>query len=244
MRAPRSSARSTSIRATRPRTRSSASCCARTASSRRPKRRIAARSRRIPITRSRTTTSACCSTSTCGARPRRSSTTRLYQASLAEPNETVGRWIIDLRRRVGNGRRRARRAGGRPMRIVIAVALTLVAASAAAQQHGVAARAARRTSTISSRPSTSASRVSPSRSGLQRPRRRRRPLRRLRRIRLRLLPPPLPRLRRKPRIGPRRASWTLSIWEPRQLPAMRNCLRCSISCRGRSRTWATWSGAP
>ena len=26
-----------------------------------------------------------------------------YQASLAEPNETVGRWIIDLRRRVGNG---------------------------------------------------------------------------------------------------------------------------------------------
>jgi tetratricopeptide (TPR) repeat protein len=27
----------------------------------------------------------------------------LYQASLAEPNETVGRWIIDLKRRVGNG---------------------------------------------------------------------------------------------------------------------------------------------
>ena len=27
----------------------------------------------------------------------------LYQASLTEPNETVGRWIIDLRRRVGNG---------------------------------------------------------------------------------------------------------------------------------------------
>ena len=26
-----------------------------------------------------------------------------YQASLAEPNETVGRWIIDLRRRAGNG---------------------------------------------------------------------------------------------------------------------------------------------
>jgi tetratricopeptide (TPR) repeat protein len=26
-----------------------------------------------------------------------------YQSSLAEPNETVGRWIIDLRRRVGNG---------------------------------------------------------------------------------------------------------------------------------------------
>jgi Tfp pilus assembly protein PilF len=26
-----------------------------------------------------------------------------YQASLTEPNETVGRWIIDLRRRVGNG---------------------------------------------------------------------------------------------------------------------------------------------
>lgn len=26
-----------------------------------------------------------------------------YQASLPEPNETVGRWIIDLRRRVGNG---------------------------------------------------------------------------------------------------------------------------------------------
>jgi tetratricopeptide (TPR) repeat protein len=25
-----------------------------------------------------------------------------YQASLAEPNETVARWIIDLRRRVGN----------------------------------------------------------------------------------------------------------------------------------------------
>jgi Tfp pilus assembly protein PilF len=27
----------------------------------------------------------------------------LYQASLAEPNETVGRWIIDLRRRTGAG---------------------------------------------------------------------------------------------------------------------------------------------
>jgi len=26
-----------------------------------------------------------------------------YQASLAQPNETVARWIIDLRRRVGNG---------------------------------------------------------------------------------------------------------------------------------------------
>jgi tetratricopeptide (TPR) repeat protein len=26
-----------------------------------------------------------------------------YQATLAQPNETVGRWIIDLRRRVGNG---------------------------------------------------------------------------------------------------------------------------------------------
>jgi tetratricopeptide (TPR) repeat protein len=26
-----------------------------------------------------------------------------YQATLSEPNETVGRWIIDLRRRVGNG---------------------------------------------------------------------------------------------------------------------------------------------
>jgi Tfp pilus assembly protein PilF len=26
-----------------------------------------------------------------------------YQASLAQPNETVGRWIIDLRRRVSNG---------------------------------------------------------------------------------------------------------------------------------------------
>ena len=26
-----------------------------------------------------------------------------YQATLAEPNETVARWIIDLRRRVGNG---------------------------------------------------------------------------------------------------------------------------------------------
>jgi tetratricopeptide (TPR) repeat protein len=26
-----------------------------------------------------------------------------YQASLAEPNEAVGRWIIDLKRRVGNG---------------------------------------------------------------------------------------------------------------------------------------------
>jgi hypothetical protein len=26
----------------------------------------------------------------------------LYQSSLAEPNETVGRWIIDLRRRAGN----------------------------------------------------------------------------------------------------------------------------------------------
>ena len=26
-----------------------------------------------------------------------------YQASLTQPNETVGRWIIDLRRRVSNG---------------------------------------------------------------------------------------------------------------------------------------------
>jgi len=26
-----------------------------------------------------------------------------YQASLAQPDETVGRWIIDLRRRAGNG---------------------------------------------------------------------------------------------------------------------------------------------
>ena len=26
-----------------------------------------------------------------------------YQASLDEPNETVARWIVDLRRRVGNG---------------------------------------------------------------------------------------------------------------------------------------------
>jgi Tfp pilus assembly protein PilF len=26
-----------------------------------------------------------------------------YQASLAQPNETVGRWIVDLRRRAGNG---------------------------------------------------------------------------------------------------------------------------------------------
>jgi Tfp pilus assembly protein PilF len=26
-----------------------------------------------------------------------------YQATLSQPNETVGRWIIDLRRRVGNG---------------------------------------------------------------------------------------------------------------------------------------------
>ena len=26
-----------------------------------------------------------------------------YQSSLTEPNETVARWIIDLRRRVGNG---------------------------------------------------------------------------------------------------------------------------------------------
>ena len=42
-----------------------------------------------------------------------------YQASLTEPNETVGRWIIDLRRRVGNGERRASRAGGRPMKIAI-----------------------------------------------------------------------------------------------------------------------------
>jgi hypothetical protein len=26
-----------------------------------------------------------------------------YQSTLAQPNETVARWIIDLRRRVGNG---------------------------------------------------------------------------------------------------------------------------------------------
>ncbi len=35
-----------------------------------------------------------------------------YQASLAEPNETVGRWIIDLRRRVGNDGDAARVAQG------------------------------------------------------------------------------------------------------------------------------------
>jgi tetratricopeptide (TPR) repeat protein len=32
----------------------------------------------------------------------------LYQSSLAEPDQTVGRWIIDLRRRVGNGADAAR----------------------------------------------------------------------------------------------------------------------------------------
>jgi tetratricopeptide (TPR) repeat protein len=32
----------------------------------------------------------------------------IYQQSLAEPDETVGRWIIDLRRRVGNGEDAAR----------------------------------------------------------------------------------------------------------------------------------------
>ena len=35
-----------------------------------------------------------------------------YQASLAQPNETVARWIIDLRRRVGNGGDAARVAQG------------------------------------------------------------------------------------------------------------------------------------
>jgi hypothetical protein len=35
-----------------------------------------------------------------------------YQASLSEPNETVGRWIIDLRRRVGNSGDAARVARG------------------------------------------------------------------------------------------------------------------------------------
>ncbi|HUQ52024.1 MAG TPA: tetratricopeptide repeat protein [Gammaproteobacteria bacterium] len=36
-----------------------------------------------------------------------------YQSSLAQPNETVARWIIDLRRRVGNGEAaRVARAGG------------------------------------------------------------------------------------------------------------------------------------
>jgi Tfp pilus assembly protein PilF len=35
-----------------------------------------------------------------------------YQASLAEPNETIGRWIIDLRRRVGDGGDAARVAQG------------------------------------------------------------------------------------------------------------------------------------
>jgi len=35
-----------------------------------------------------------------------------YQAALAEPNETVGRWIIDLRRRAGNGGDAARVAQG------------------------------------------------------------------------------------------------------------------------------------
>jgi len=35
-----------------------------------------------------------------------------YQAALTEPNETVGRWIIDLRRRVGNGGDAARVAQG------------------------------------------------------------------------------------------------------------------------------------
>ena len=98
----RSSARSRSIRVTPLPILSSASCCARTASSRRPKRLIAARS---------------------SANPdyglahynlgvlldlylRRTSEAlehyEAYQASLAAPNETVARWIIDLRRRVGN----------------------------------------------------------------------------------------------------------------------------------------------
>jgi hypothetical protein len=31
----------------------------------------------------------------------------IYQDSLAEPDQTVGRWIIDLRRRVGDGTDRA-----------------------------------------------------------------------------------------------------------------------------------------
>jgi len=35
-----------------------------------------------------------------------------YQTSLAQPNETVARWIIDLRRRVGNGGDAARVAQG------------------------------------------------------------------------------------------------------------------------------------
>jgi Tfp pilus assembly protein PilF len=35
-----------------------------------------------------------------------------YQSSLAQPNETVARWIIDLRRRVGNGGDAARVAQG------------------------------------------------------------------------------------------------------------------------------------
>jgi tetratricopeptide (TPR) repeat protein len=35
-----------------------------------------------------------------------------YQASLAEPNETVGRWIIDLRRRVGSNTARVAQGDG------------------------------------------------------------------------------------------------------------------------------------
>ena len=36
----------------------------------------------------------------------------LYQGSLATPDETVGRWIVDLRRRAGNGNDAARVAKG------------------------------------------------------------------------------------------------------------------------------------
>jgi tetratricopeptide (TPR) repeat protein len=35
-----------------------------------------------------------------------------YQSSLAAPDETVGRWIVDLRRRSGNGNDAARVAKG------------------------------------------------------------------------------------------------------------------------------------
>ena len=36
----------------------------------------------------------------------------LYQGSLATPDETIGRWIVDLRRRSGNGNDAARVAKG------------------------------------------------------------------------------------------------------------------------------------
>ena len=63
-----------------------------------------------------------------------------YQATLAQPNETVGRWIIDLRRRVGNADAARVAQGGWPMRI----APTVVAAAGRGERCRPRARCTRK----------------------------------------------------------------------------------------------------